>query len=534
MKSKPKYYSLFFLFVLRFASFSQNGNADSLKTLLNTLGQDSGRVKALNELAKCFGQGGNFEEGFKYGAEAMKLSEKLNYYKGIVGSGIILGNIYILTGRNNEALKLFQRVLKITHERHDKKGEATAYNNIAKIYINLRDYSSALKNSINSLSIRKETNDAPELLFSYKNVALLYTEMGNYPEALKINLNGLALSEKIKDELSTALFYGLVGDIYCRQNNFDDALKFQFKALEIRKKLENADGLSACYISLGNIYYRQRDFDKSLSAHTLALDIQKKAGIKSALGACFGNIGGVYCELKNYKESLKNHFASLEMYRAIGDRQGEGVAHICLGTVNLCIKKYAEAEKYLKEGLKISIETSSAEYIKSAYENLSELYIETGNFKQALENYKLSIVFRDSLINSENTKKTVQAQMNYEFDKKEQATKLDQENKDAIANEEKEKQKILRNSFIGGFVFVLLLALLIFKGYRNKQKANFIITKQKDEVEQSKKIIEFQKLEVELKQKEILDSIYYAKRIQTALITNENYIGKCLNRLSGA
>ena len=37
---------------------------------------------------------------------------------------------------------------------------------------------------------------------------------------------------------------------------------------------------------------------------------------------------------------------------------------------------------------------------------------------------------------------------------------------------------------------------------------------------------------VEEKQKEILDSIRYAKRIQTALITSEKYIERNINRLS--
>ena len=36
----------------------------------------------------------------------------------------------------------------------------------------------------------------------------------------------------------------------------------------------------------------------------------------------------------------------------------------------------------------------------------------------------------------------------------------------------------------------------------------------------------------EEKQKEILDSIYYARRIQRALITPEFYINKSLNRLN--
>jgi hypothetical protein len=36
---------------------------------------------------------------------------------------------------------------------------------------------------------------------------------------------------------------------------------------------------------------------------------------------------------------------------------------------------------------------------------------------------------------------------------------------------------------------------------------------------------------VEEKQKEIVSSIYYARRIQRALITNERYIEKSINKL---
>jgi hypothetical protein len=40
-----------------------------------------------------------------------------------------------------------------------------------------------------------------------------------------------------------------------------------------------------------------------------------------------------------------------------------------------------------------------------------------------------------------------------------------------------------------------------------------------------------QKHLIEEKQKEIIDSIHYAKRIQRALLSSENYIGKTINRL---
>jgi hypothetical protein len=55
-------------------------------------------------------------------------------------------------------------------------------------------------------------------------------------------------------------------------------------------------------------------------------------------------------------------------------------------------------------------------------------------------------------------------------------------------------------------------------GYLRQRKSNKLIRKQKLLVEKQKEL-------VESKQKEVLDSIYYERKIQRALITNEKYIG---------
>jgi serine phosphatase RsbU (regulator of sigma subunit) len=61
---------------------------------------------------------------------------------------------------------------------------------------------------------------------------------------------------------------------------------------------------------------------------------------------------------------------------------------------------------------------------------------------------------------------------------------------------------------------MLALAFFIFRGYQQKQKANIIITQQKAVVEE--------------KQKEILDSIHYAQRIQKALLASDALLGRHL------
>jgi hypothetical protein len=148
---------------------------------------------------------------------------------------------------------------------------------------------------------------------------------------------------------------------------------------------------------------------------------------------------------------------------------------------------------------------------------LSDLYVIIHKPKLALEFYKAHIAARDSLFNDENTRKTTRLEMNYEFEKKESATKLEQEKKDALAFEEGKKQKIVMYSVSGILVLVLCFALFAYRSYRQKQLANVEITKQKHLIEE--------------KQKEILDSIRYAKRIQTAHLPNDKYITSIFKRL---
>ena len=71
---------------------------------------------------------------------------------------------------------------------------------------------------------------------------------------------------------------------------------------------------------------------------------------------------------------------------------------------------------------------------------------------------------------------------------------------------------------------MLILAFVVYRGYTHKKKSNEIITAQKQEVELQRDLIEE-------KQKEIIDSINYARRIQKSLLPTEKYIQKVFTRM---
>jgi hypothetical protein len=58
-----------------------------------------------------------------------------------------------------------------------------------------------------------------------------------------------------------------------------------------------------------------------------------------------------------------------------------------------------------------------------------------------------------------------------------------------------------------------------------------VTNKQKKLIEVQKKIVEEQKRLVDEKQKEVLDSIRYAKRIQQSLMPTETYISRNIRKL---
>jgi hypothetical protein len=172
------------------------------------------------------------------------------------------------------------------------------------------------------------------------------------------------------------------------------------------------------------------------------------------------------------------------------------------------------AKEYLDSSLIIGKAISERERIRSAYGDLAVLDSATGNYKTAYEDYKMYILYSDSLINDANNKKIIQAQMSYDYNRKTDSTKAAQDKLNLIEAKERQHGKVLLNSFIGGFAIMLVLALLIFRGYRQKQKAYKIITRQKELVEG--------------KNKEILDSITYAKRLQEAILPPISLIKKVL------
>jgi hypothetical protein len=117
----------------------------------------------------------------------------------------------------------------------------------------------------------------------------------------------------------------------------------------------------------------------------------------------------------------------------------------------------------------------------------------------------------------------------FEVEKKEAELKVkaeaEQEKLKAVAAEEKKRQQVIIFAVGGVLLIVVVFSLFLFKRFRITQKQKIIIEEQKIHVDEA-----YEKLHE--KNKEVMDSIYYARRIQTALLPSEKYIDKHLKKKS--
>ncbi len=453
---------------------AQDKTRDSLLTVLNSAKEDTSKVLILMDLSNL---SMNNKDVKAYASLALTLAEKLQFKRGMADALNNIGYVYDLTGEGGKALEFYNK----------------------------------------SLVIRETLSDTLEIANTIGNIGGVHENLGDISKALQCYLKSLKLCEIKKDEQGVAVIINNMGSLYYNHNNFEKALECFQKSLNIKKKLGQKEGVATSLNNVAGVYHALGDWKKAFEYYEQSLDLYKEIGFKEGIGFTLNNLGYVYEMQHEFEKAFDHYIESLKVREGNNDKRGSAITLNNIGGLKLKQKKYAEAENYCLRSLTLAKEIGFPNEISGAAQTLYYIYRSEKKGMEALAMHELFITMRDSVINNKNQKLALQKQMQYEFDKKESIAKAEQEKKDGVYKAELERQTLQRNAFIVGFILMLALAALIYHNYRNKRKAHGIIEKQK--------------LEVEEKNKSILDSINYAKRIQQSLMPNEKFIAKTMNKL---
>jgi serine phosphatase RsbU (regulator of sigma subunit)/Tfp pilus assembly protein PilF len=399
-----------------------------------------------------------------------------------------------------------------------KAGAARAYQYLGSICRFKGNLAGAKENYFKALPLYESENNLDGLSGLYSNIGNLEFDYGNLEIAMEYHLKSLKISEARNNLRHQSNSLNNIGNILCQQKNYKQGEEYYRKAIAIRVQLNDSLGLASGYNNLGHLHHSLNAKDSTLFYFQKALLIRERINDRVGLVSSYNNLASIYNEIGNYKEALKFAEKGLLMAKQLNDVNGIAYSYGNSGYVYLRTKNFPRAVEYFEKALAIGLETGAAELIIESYASLGISYKEMGDYRKAYEYISDYSRMKDSLMGKETMESLNKMRALFDLEKKEKELfKKDAE----LAKKETEaaERKYQRNLLLGGVLALVIVLVFSVFIIQRKKKDNRIISWQKKEVERQNNLLEE-------KNKEITDSINYAKRIQEALLPRIDLIRK--------
>ena len=373
-----------------------------------------------------------------------------------------------------------------------------------------------------------------------RSIGVVIENQGMYDQALEEYFEALALFEEAENKPGTASCYNDIAIIHYLQGSSELCMEYLTLSFEIKEELNDREGMSSYYTNMSALNNSMGRYMEALEFAELSIDLHRELGDKVGIALGYGNIGTIQYELKNYRAALENHLKSVEMHEEINNKDGmahslsnvAGVYQTMADSLNLTESQRLE---YLNLAVDYGLrcyeltEELDALYVQNYVANtLRAAYRALGDPWKALEYAEAFINTRDSLFNEEKARAIEEMDTKYETEKKQQQIEL-QESQIIARDAKIQQQTTLRNALIAGLLAVVLVIFVIILAYVQKRRDNRKIMEKNEQILEANEELTVLNEAINKQNTEIMDSISYAQRIQTAMMPPEGYFNELLD-----
>jgi serine phosphatase RsbU (regulator of sigma subunit)/Tfp pilus assembly protein PilF len=460
---------LIFLFSLTGVLSAQQAMLDSMENVLKNSSADTNKVKLYVKIAGRYSFV-NPDKTVEFARQGLQLSRELKFSKGLFKSYEKIFHGLQYSSKYPEAMPFLQKWLSDADSLKDDYQKAQCYN----------------------------------------GMGLIQSQLGDYSKAIDFYFKAIKIDEARKDKESMASDYGNIALVYESLKKYTIALDYINKAMQIDKEIGDKKGYSNAIGNLSNLYDEMGDPEKALEYGLEFLKLEEEMKNKSNLAGMLSNIGSLYDELGEKDKALEYYKKSLVMAEELGNDEIILANEINIGTWHMDKKQFAIATVYFNKALGLAGQMGSKPHESECYRMLAVVYRGQNDFVKAYDYLDRYNELKDTLLNEENSKQINQMSAMYEKDKQE--LKIVALEKEKVLSEQViEKQNNFRKVLVTVVVLIILLAVVLLFAFVNKRKANQLLEAQNSEIQQQKEVIEESN-------KNMTDSITYAKRIQEAIL----------------
>ncbi len=416
--------------------------------------------------------------------------------------------------------KYLDDLFKLAVEKKSVRWEANAHNQKGTLLFQTGNYTSAILSFSTALSLFKIAKIPGGVGNGYQNIGLSYANLGDNEKAIPFYNEAIKVFQGAKKLSSLPGVYNNLGLVFMKQKNYPKAEEYFVKAVTGFNEFHMEANLGNPYLNLGLLKSNLLQYKEGLKYYSMALSCFLKYNDLFKVSATYNDIGNTYTNIQKTDSALFYFKKAVKINKELEDTIGLSSNFLNIAVNYRFERKEDLAKIYLDSCYQLFTPSSTLEQKSLYYLELSYYNFYKNNFIEGVLNNEQCFQYKDSFIRMENVKSLNSLATAYETEKKDLQIKNQSLEIDTKQKENEAKNKIL---YLGTFTLLIvgLFGFIAFNNYKKTKKANVIINNQKEQVELQKEELSHQKELVEEKQKEIIDSINYAQKIQAAVLTSE-------------
>ncbi|GIV28004.1 MAG: hypothetical protein KatS3mg027_1818 [Bacteroidia bacterium] len=393
---------------------------------------------------------------FQLGEKAIEIARKENSLSKEAEILQYYGNYFYFSQQKKVAKEWYKKALQLASK--DKNRTLENSTKIRMAFIIMDEGNDELAESLFKQIINESVkrNDFKNHVEALNGLGLLYESKGLESQALNYYLEGYKVAEKGHQKYYEAIILNNLGLLHYRNGKTQKALEEFQRALSIAEQEKEYRLAINLLINIGLYYMNEKDSQKALEHYKKSLSYAKTMGFPTAIGVAYLNLGSTYYNLKDYGNALAYYDSAHVLFQNTQNFQFVSKAVLVKARLFLAQKNFTQAEKLAKEGLSIAIENKVNEDISLAKSLLTDIYEETGNFKQAFKELKSYYELKDSLDKLHNKEVMAELEVRYDVEKKENALIKEKNRATELEKENLKRQSRIR-IIIGSSLFIILL-----------------------------------------------------------------------------
>ena len=381
------------------------------------------------------------------------------------------GTMYDFNGQSELAIKNHTKALELIREHGTKLEYAMKLTDLAVALRSNGSYGDALDKLMESLKISREVKDTSTIIETLLAMGFVYAFVEQWDDALNSQREALKIFRLMNDSSGIARIYNDMGVTNMTSGNLDEALRLHRAALAIRLNSTDYYGTFASYIYIGQILEDFSNYEGAVENYQSGLEFAKKSGYKISIVDGHLSLGGAYMKLPDHEKALHQFEAAIKLSKEINDPTGEARACMQIAKIYLGRNDHITALNWLKQAGKAAPK-SNLKFLEEIYQSLAESYYKIGDPENA---YKYILKYsnaKDSVLTAENLEKITHLTNKLEFENRIELQKESNEKMMAIEQVKINRERLTRNIFLLGMLLALVLGIIVFVRFREKQKLN--------------------------------------------------------------